>query len=301
MKFHRLFLPGKIWSTRVTVDDLSATNSSGGHTVLSLGQPRIRWRKYHVEAVADPFLIVHKDRLWLFVEERRDYVPAYITAYSTNDLNNWVAHGTVLREKFHLSYPQVFESGGKHWMLPEAEASGGVILYETLSLPAGWVRAETLIRQPLADPTLFEKDGHFYIWGTDKNGTLRLFLSTQLRGPYSEHPCSPITANKRYSRCAGRILRAPNGSFVRLAQDCEKSYGENVNEINITSLTPSSYSERVAAHHILSMQERWNKYGTHHISTAVFLGKLVRAVDGLGPDRLWNNVPKAFWRACEKI
>ena len=83
-----------------------------------------------VTIVADPFLFVYQDKLFLFYEKKRNYSPGVICMTCTEDLTHWSNSVVVLEEHFHLSYPYVFEEKGNVYMIPETSAVGDIRLYK---------------------------------------------------------------------------------------------------------------------------------------------------------------------------
>ena len=299
-----MFRQPDIWTTHVDTFDGNPCEPKAIKNILSLGSPTVRWRREHLHTIADPFLVTANGRLWLFVEEARFALNGCIAAMSTADLIHWESHGIVLRESTHLSYPQVFIHGGINWMLPEATKSGAVWIYKCDQLPGPWRRAHRLLEEPHADPTLLEQDERWYIWATDAKNKLRLYHSSDLTGPYIEHPASPLTADPRFSRCGGSPLRLRDGSLLRLAQDCSSTYGRGLHAMRISIISSLEYRETLFRADFLPRDERWNANGTHHLSVVEFNGVQVRAVDGLQPDYTINQLARAFWwlfRAVETL
>src|SRR6187455_372368 len=70
--------------------------------------------------VADPFLVPHGARWYMFLEVMNDtgYKGEISVATSENGFE-WSYEGIVLTESFSLSYPYVFDWEGGYYMLPE--------------------------------------------------------------------------------------------------------------------------------------------------------------------------------------
>ena len=77
--------------------------------------------------VADPFMVRH-DGLWYMFFEAFDTDEArgVISMASSRDGLVWTYGRAVLREPFHLSYPYVFVSGDRYYMIPESGETLGV-------------------------------------------------------------------------------------------------------------------------------------------------------------------------------
>lgn len=59
--------------------------------------------------LADPFFVKEKDTLYIFFEHQKNKNNAGIGLLTSVDGKNYNYKGTVLTQKFHLSYPQVFK------------------------------------------------------------------------------------------------------------------------------------------------------------------------------------------------
>jgi hypothetical protein len=283
--------PRNFWTTKVQVYEGDPLTPSHIEEVFSTDNTKAQF-KFEIErTAADPFLLVAGGRLWLFIEKQYCYGRGEIALHSSADLKHWTNHGTVLAEPFHLSFPQVFIHEQGFYMIPEAVDSGAVWLYKSRFLEGGWVKHAKLIDRPLADPVHFESNGHHYIWATDLENKLRLYHSSQLSGPYQEHPSSPVTIDRRYSRCAGAILKLDDGRLVRLAQDGSEIYGSAISALEIKKLSPDVFEEALLAFDFIPRKETWNVAGVHHFHTVIFKGKKVRTLDGLSPSIWLNYLP----------
>ena len=201
------------------------------------------------EFVADPFWIEAGGKNYLFVEvlnEANDQGDLAV-AVST-DGEHWTYEGIVLDEPFHLSYPQVFESEGAYYMIPETGQASQLRLYKAVDVPKKWAFVGKLMDGKFYDPTIFRHDGRWWMFAlTDlKGGRLDLFYADALEGPWQKHPANPIVANdKNKARPAGRVI-VDGDHLYRVAQDNEPHYGMSVSVFEITELTPEKYSEQPA-------------------------------------------------------
>lgn len=237
--------------------------------------------------VADPF-VVHDGHLHhLFVEVmERSTGRGVIAAASSHDGRTWVYRGEVLREDFHLSYPQVFAWDGRWWMVPETNEDRTVRIYSTDQLPGGWRFDATLLRgHRYVDASVFRHADRWWMLVSDAlDEVLNLFVADTPTGPWVGHPCNPVVVNDpRRARPGGRVLER-DGRLVRFAQDDAHSYGRAVRAFEIVELTPTSFAERpLGAHHPILGPGRsaWNRAGMHHIDMlAVGADDWLVAVDG---------------------
>jgi hypothetical protein len=75
-----------------------------------------------------------------------------------------------------------------------------------------------------------------------RSGSLLLFYSDAITGPWHFHPANPISTDIRNGRNAGRVFEA-NSQVVRPSQNCSGLYGRNLTLNQITELTRETYSE----------------------------------------------------------
>ncbi len=245
-----------------------------------------------VTIVADPFLFVHNDSLYLFYEEKKYREPGVLKMIRTNDLSSWSNPCIVLKEPFHLSYPYVFEDEGVIYMMPETCAAGEVRLYKAdnndlslFSLDSILLKhgaCDASINIDFSDSSVYKhSDGQYYLMTTlCKNGVneLNLYVSDCLKGPYREHPMSPVVISQKYGRNAGSLLKR-DGKLYRVAQDCVKRYGDNIHLFEITNLSDENYAEALIKENLLDTKLDFYSEGGHQLNIAEFKGKTIVASD----------------------
>ena len=241
----------------------------------------------HADLIADPFMLAAGGRWYMFFEaldwERNR---GTLGVASSDDLASWRYERIVLQEPFHLSYPYVFAHDGEHFLVPETYQAGAVRLYRARRFPWEWSWECDLLRgERLVDPSLCRHEGRWWLFVGCGQGadTLRLLSASDLRGPWTEHPRSPIvTGDVRRARPAGRVV--PWGSSViRYAQDGAPTYGAAVRAFEITALTPRHYEEREPEGRLVlsAARRRWNGGGMHHVDPhEIAAGRWVACVDG---------------------
>lgn len=239
--------------------------------------------------LADPFLFVKDDSLFLFYEDKKMYHDGVISMIKTTDLVHWTDPVVVLKESCHLSYPWVFEENGQIYMIPETSGLKSIRLYEANEDLTHFKFIKTILHDTdtfdggfsFSDSSIFKLDNKYYLITTINNGCnnmLKLYVSNYFDGGYIEHPQSVITSNNKYARNAGSMFRWENQLF-RVAQDCEYKYGDNVHLLTVTELTPDLYKERVLKENILSSHISFYKEGGHQFNFVNFKGKNIIATD----------------------
>ena len=224
--------------------------------------------------VADPFMIQNTNGYYLFFEVLNDKRNTGEIGYAFSpDAILWNYQNIILKERYHLSYPYVFSAENCYYMIPECNGSKGIQLYEAIRFPNEWKHIATLIKDngrhaALVDPSIVHYNNHWYLFcyaGKLKN--LHLFTSTNLTGPWHEHPKSPVVqSSPQFARPAGKVI-ITNGILYRYAQDETPNYGTRVWAFRITELTPQTYLEEPASTDpvIQPGTAWWNKDGMHTI------------------------------------
>ena len=201
---------------------------------------------------ADPFGVWHDDKLHVFVEiydyrNRVGEIELFVYDASYTLLRNEI----VLREKWHLSYPQVIEAEGSFWMLPEAHRSGTQTLYRAERFPDRWVPAcqIDLGGEIAVDATLHFQDGLWWMIYTPveaaKKAPSRLHAAyaPSLCGPWTRHHQNPIRLDPSSARAGGTPVTI-DGRLMLPVQDCAHTYGGAIRPLWFDELTP----ERVITH-----------------------------------------------------
>lgn len=238
--------------------------------------------------VADPFLFVQGDTLFLFYEEKKMYHDGVISMIKTTDLENWTAPVVVLKEKCHLSYPWIFEDSGHTYMIPETSGLKSIRVYEGNNNLSEFHYVKTILKDDeerggfsFSDTLIYKYNDTYYLITTVNDGKkniLRLFESKKIFEGYSEHPCSPIYNNNKYGRNAGLIFTY-NKKIYRVAQDCMNRYGDNVHMLEIYRITPDAFEEKSFREYIIPTQERFYREGGHQFNCVRFKNKYIVATD----------------------
>jgi hypothetical protein len=240
--------------------------------------------------VADPFMI-QCDGFWrLFFEVmNQGSGRGEIGLATSRDGLKWTYDQIVLKEPFHLSYPSVFEWKGEYYMTPESCNAKSVRLYKATDFPRKWeFVCDLLAGDSFSDPSVFRFDDKWWLF-TDTAGapyyagTLRLFVASELQGPWVEHKKSPLLEGAPHvARPGGRVVTVGNHA-IRFAQDCQPVYGLQLRAFEIVELTADSYREIEApVSPVLGAGIwSWNDFGMHHVDPHLKSdGKWIACVDG---------------------
>lgn len=251
--------------------------------------------------LADPFLFVHKEELFLFYEHQDKWIggKGRICMRKTRNMKEWTDEVTVLEEPFHLSFPNVFDDNGVIYMLPETGGDRSISLYKAVddSLTK-WTLVKKIMEggEPWYDSTILWKDGKYFLFSShddDIEQELHLFVADSFFGPYTEHPSSPVCRGRDCGRNAGSIIQY-NGCLYRPVQVCVNSYGEQTSVMKIEEITPSVYRETPYSTNIINTNVYPFKDGGHQFNPIYFKGRWIVALD----NRVKNYNIIELYRKC---
>lgn len=242
-----------------------------------------------ISIVADPFLFVKDDRLFLFYENKTVFHNGYIMMTSTNDLISWTNPIIVLEETCHLSYPWVFEENGQVYMIPETSGLKEIRLYKANHSLTDFKFVKTILKDEVnrlngfsfSDTSIIKKDHMYYLLTTvNDNGAniLKLYFSEHFDFGYTEHSASPIFVGNKYGRNAGCLYKY-NDKLYRFAQDCVKRYGDNVHVLEVIKIDKYHYEEKTIKDYVLTKNVPFYKEGGHQINIVQFRGEYIIATD----------------------
>lgn len=158
------------------------------------------------------------------------------------------SHRRISEGRNHYSYPSTIRADGRELILPEIAQWSSTRLYRLEGERLREVAPLRVAGDPrIADPTLIEHDGRFYLFGSPvSQGTniLALWTATSLEGLFEPHPQSPLRISSQGGRMAGGLLRL-DGRLIRFGQSFERFYGDGILAFEVEALTPETYRERM--------------------------------------------------------
>jgi len=235
--------------------------------------------------VADPFMVATKEKYFVFFEVINRATGQGDIAYAESaNLTIWDYGKVVIDEKFHLSYPYVFQWDGNYYLVPESQKDFSVRLYIATDFPEEWEYIGNILSgYRYVDNSLFRYLDKWWMFvSTGDNNVLNLYYSEDLQGFWKPHPMNPIIKfDKHYSRPAGRVISYCN-KLYRMVQDDYPEYGTHVFAFEITELSEESYSEQIVSTQPLLTGTGigWNAAGMHHVDLHEIGNEWVGAVDG---------------------
>jgi hypothetical protein len=174
--------------------------------------------------LADPFFVREKDTFYLFFEHKKTKSEADISLLTSVDGQNYKYRGTVLTQKFHLSYPQVFKYRNDFYMVPESKQANAVLLYKAHRFPFDWKVCDTLIANvQLVDPSIYLSDSLNIMVATDYAKNMYVYQADSLFGKWKLHQ-KPIALIGTESRAGGRFFADTKGLILPV-QDFSNGYG----------------------------------------------------------------------------
>jgi hypothetical protein len=226
-------------------------------------------RPFHY--LADPFVICRNEKNYCFVEDF-DYVKqrGSIDVYELGKTGG-VRVGTALEEKFHLSFPYLFEHQGELFMCPESSKNKDIRVYKCVDFPLQW-ELEKIIMENIcaADTMIFPKNGKWWMLTNidpveigDYCSELFIFsANSPLESRWKPHPMNPVVVDASRARNAGMIVDGDR--YFRCSQGQGFDfYGKRVLINEITALTDSSYVETCSS--VISPSFGARVVGTHHL------------------------------------
>jgi hypothetical protein len=221
----------------------------------------------HAEFIADPFIIRHDSKYFMFFEVLDKSSGKGIIGLATSwDGEKWGYEKIVLKEEYHLSYPYVFKANNFFYMIPESCEANRVLLYKAKNFPYDWEISHEMIKGKYVDSSIFHYKNKWWMFA-GKSAKLHLFFSDKLDGYWKEHPKSPlITNNINITRPGGRVI-VENNEIYRYTQDGQPTYGSAVRVFKIKQLSEKEYSEE-EVNLILcgtNSDTDWRKDGMHTI------------------------------------
>ena len=216
--------------------------------------------------VADPFA-VERDGTWhLFFEVMsRNSGKGEIGYARSEELSDWTYQGLVLSERFHLSYPAVYQTDDVVWMIPETWESKQVRLYRADPFPSRWVLDRVLLDGVAGtDPTLFRTaSGRWSMLlcqaESVHNSTLMRYDAPDICGPWVESAESPLVVDSPDQARPGGHCFAVDGEMHRLGQDCSRRYGERLRSFPLRPPWTSGGRDV-----LLPTGTDWRSRGGHH-------------------------------------
>lgn len=177
--------------------------------------------------LADSIVYEDDDGAWLFVEAfdvKEGYGKLAVLPFDDGAFGDFEL---VLDSGSHLSYPFVFNHGGKRYMIPESSAAAEMALYVADDFPFGWRKLATLLEGPYVDTSVYG-DAAGRVWGYSYQVEAREFIRFTL-----DMDSFALTVEKRtydsdgLLRPGGRVFRE-NAELFFPTQNNRYFYGQSL-------------------------------------------------------------------------
>lgn len=262
----------------------------GANTKYSLEQ--LKTYNDSTQFLADPFFIKVKDTFYLFFEHKKTKKDhAEIGLLTSIDGKKYTYQGTVLKEKFHLSYPQVFEYKKNYYMIPESQGSNQVLLYKARRFPYDWKVCDTLLKNiKLKDPTVYLSDTLNILLATDDKLTMYMYQADSLFGKWKLHKKPKVIMGSE-SRCGGRIFADHQGLILPI-QNSSNGYGFGVS-LYLLSFKDGNYKIKRENPFFLKRHTNLKEFnaGMHHFDIQKIGDTYYYVYDGNrleNTEKIWN-------------
>ncbi|ODM05609.1 hypothetical protein [Eisenbergiella tayi] len=124
---------------------IAVRQKTGKDTIPEMKSPFIEFDYSKQFWYADPLLFSHTDRECIFMEAFDREAGLGRIAFSENTENGWTVPKVIIEEKFHLSYPMIFQYKQEIYMMPETSTAETVTLYHCVKFPEKWEKQQTFL------------------------------------------------------------------------------------------------------------------------------------------------------------
>jgi hypothetical protein len=220
--------------------------------------------------LADPFVIKHKDRTILFVE---DFCfkskKGVISAYEIKN-NGYKKVGVAIDEKFHLSYPFLIKDKNNIFMIPESNEKEQIRIYKCLKFPLKWKLEKILMENVRAvDTNIIKFNNNYWMFTNidssksgDHSSELHIFYSKDLISKnWKPHKNNPVIFDSNQARNGGIIFSKSNNIFRVFQRQGFDMYGKSLGISEIKILDKNNYKEEILK--IVEPKFFKNLKGTH--------------------------------------
>ena len=202
---------------------------------------------------ADPHVVIRDGEYYIFVEEmlKTSTKGIIVCLHFSHDLK-FLSRSECLEECFHLSYPQIIETEGETYMIPETSESRSIRFYRCVEFPNRWEFSHEIMKgRYCVDSTFFQYGEYWYMITTIENDKIDglgnnswLFSADTLLSVNWREVRVPFSFSVSNSRSAGPIFEL-EGNYFRPVQDGSRRYGYAVNLNRINSLNTNYIEQEI--------------------------------------------------------
>ena len=213
----------------------------------------VRWLQHclYDRFFADPFILSYDSHtIQVLVEEYPYDIKRGLISRLIIDRKSYTLldKKVLLDMPFHQSFPYIYRSGSRIYVIPESSASGHLYRYTYNEQNCTLSQQEVLLLERVLDPTFVCHQENEYLFCTKRgegaNSDLYLYSRDMNQPNASFRPCcrQPICHDADAARPAGYILSIGD-TLYRVTQVCSRQYGEWVKVYRITDLSPDTFSQ----------------------------------------------------------
>lgn len=220
------------------------------------GNVKINWmiHSYKDRFFADPFILeVTPNEIKVLVEEflykkwkgRISLLTIDKHTYQLKDIK------VLLDLETHLSFPFIFRTEQRIYVIPENSASGSLHAYRYKEEDESLHYEGVIAKQPIVDPVIIQQNDFYILFGSlpgkNENKDLFMWKSDGLLKEYTLVNNIPVISNR--ASCA---RRGGNFFFIKeelfsAVQSCVNSYGEALNLCKVRNISDSTLEEEIVS------------------------------------------------------
>lgn len=184
--------------------------------------------------LADSLLFSTEEKCFLFVEaydETSKLGKIGILEFNNNGFNNFKI---IIEEKFHLSYPYVFEYKNEYYMIPESSEDNSIYLYKANCFPYKWERIKKIASGKFVDTTVIQENGStFLVYFYDMAN--HFAITGTLDMEKKEINIAENHSDKSYTKRAGGNVFIKKSDMYHAIQNNRYFYGQSLSIVNFKS------------------------------------------------------------------
>lgn len=222
---------------------------------------------------ADPFLFKNKNKEYVFFEnfdmkEKKGKISYF-------NLDNPKKIFDIIKKKYHLSYPFIFNFKKKIFMIPETSQNKRVELWKAKNFPKKWTLYKTFfVGESVADCSILNFGGQLWLFVNksndrfnDHDSELYIFkIKNNNFNNFEPHKLNPVICDSRTARNAGSFFKYKNKYYRPSQININKIYGYGLNINEIIKLDLNNYREKTIKkiiskdgniHHLSSLKDKY--------------------------------------------
>lgn len=197
---------------------------------------------------ADPFLFEYENKIYIFAEVWNYFKQRGGIGYFqiTGKETDYKWH-MIIQERYHMSYPMVWKDHKGIHLCAETCGNNDLHLYHGIDFPNKWEKEAVLLsNMKLADSTFWFDTSNEpkYCFTYEIKGINKGILYQYKMNDFAiiNNSGKIITEDPSIARPGGMFFVNRN-KIYRVAQDCSKSYGQNLCFLEVVSIEP--YKEKI--------------------------------------------------------